>query len=182
MPRFSDKQSLSRARFHFTEDYKMQIFTLWYNSGKPNADRLYSLIISENIKEPLSGEIPNKNTLVTWVRKDFEIKATFLDAKAIQQLEKQLVQSKLEMLNKHADVGRELYTIGMEYLKENGLGNSRNALSAVVEGLRIERESSGTTVKFAELDKMSDEELFAELASLVQGSKIISVGPNYKEE
>ena len=86
------------------------------------------------------------------------------------------------MLNTHAEVGKDLYKMGMEYLKENGLGNSRNALSAVVEGLRIERESSGTTVKFAELDKMSDEELLEQLSNIVQGSKIVSVGPNYKEE
>lgn len=179
MPRLSDNRNkLVRSQQNFTDDYKMRIFTLWYNSGKPTSERLYSLIVSEDIKEPLSGDIPTKNTISLWIKRDFESKATFLDNQAMKDLEKQLVKSKLELLNAHALIGKELQVMGMKYLKEKELGNARNALSAVIEGLRIERESSGVSVKFAELDKLNDDELLEELALIVETSDIIDIEPN----
>lgn len=156
----------------------MQIFTLWYNSGKPSAERLYSIIITENIKEVLSGEIPTKSTIDRWIKKDFEAKSTFLDNEAMKSIEKSLVGNKIQMLKAHAEIGKELYAMGMDYLREEGLGNSRNALTAIIEGMRIETESSGASVKFNELSKMTDEELLGEFSKIVQGSKIVSIGPN----
>jgi hypothetical protein len=167
-----------RTRTEFTQDYKMKIFMLWYNKGKPVSERLYSIIITENIREPLSGEIPTRTTIDKWIKKDFELKATFLDLEASKAIEKELVANKIQMLQSHSKIGQELYEMGMVHLRTEGLGNSRNALSAVIEGLRIEKESSGVNIKFAELDKLNDEELLAELNKLVVGSEIISIEPN----
>lgn len=151
---------------------------LWYNHGKPSADRLHALIVAENIKEFLSGEIPTLSTVKNWVKTTFQAKATFLDNEAMKSIEKGLVGNKIETLRKHAEIGKELYEMGMQELRENGLGNARNALTAVIEGMRIENESSGAAIKFTELSKMSDEELVGELHKLVSGSKIISIEPN----
>ena len=175
----TNKNSLSKStRTDFTQDYKMQVFTMWYNSGKPSPERFYSLLVEEDVKEPLSGEMPTKSTVTRWIKTDFEAKSTFLDTEAIKAIEKQLVGNKIQMLTAHAAIGRELSQMGMEFLRSEGLGNSRNALSAIIEGLRIETESSGASVKFNELSKMTDEELLGEFTKLVQGSKLVSVGPN----
>lgn len=169
--------TVKRTKTEFTEDYKMKIFMLWYNSGKPSSDALYSLIISNDIKEGFSGEIPSKTTVSGWVKKLFEAKATFLDLKANEAIEKQMISTKIEMLQEHAKLAQELHTMGMTYLRDNGLGNARNALSAVIDGIRIERESRGTE-KLIELDKLSDKDLLAEFARLIEGSEIVSIEPN----
>ena len=169
---------VKRGRPDFTQDYKMKIFTLWYNLGKPSPERLYSEIVTQDIKEGFSGAMPSKTTVYMWVTKDFEAKATFLDMEAAKSIEKQLVGQRIQMLNTHAKYGQELAEMGMAFLKENGLGNSRNALSAVIEGLRIEKESSGAPVKFTELSKLTDEELVGELQKIIEGSPILSIEPN----
>jgi len=162
----------------FTQDYQMKIFMLWYNSGKPTSSRLYAEIVNQDIRENLSDEMVSENTLRKWIREDFEAKATFLDDEVAKNIEKQLVSDKIHTMQVHAEMGRKLQVIGMEFLEENGLGNARNALSAVLEGMRIEKENSGTAIKLAELDKLSDEELLAELNKLVQDSEIVAIEPN----
>lgn len=178
MPALNKNSLAKRTRTDFTQDYKMQIFTLWYNSGKPSAERLFSIIITENIKEPLSGEIPTANTIKKWVGNEFEAKATFLDMEVMKSLEKSLVTNKIELLKRHAEIGKEVYEMGLEHLKENGLGNSRNALTAIIEGLRIEAENSGASVKFNELKDKTNEELWGELLKIIQKGKIVSIEPN----
>ena len=167
----------NKTRIEFTEDYQKQIFILWYNLGKPTSSRLYSVIVEKDLKEELSGEMVSENTLRKWI-KDFEAKAIILDKGVSDELEKQLVADKINTMKFHAEMGRKLQVMGMDYLENNGLGNARNALSAVLEGMRVEKENSGTAIKLAELDKLSNEELVDELRKLVENSEIVDIEPN----
>lgn len=170
-------------RVNYTDDYKMQLFTIWYNSGKITAAQLYSKLVADNIVEYQSKTIPTKNILHKWIQNEFQSKAIFLDNEVARKLEKDLITKRVAVLNEHAGVGNELYNMGMDYLREHGLGSSRNAITAVIEGLRIEKENTGTPVKFAELQSLTDDQLMEEFAKLVTSrSKIVSIEPNVDDE
>lgn len=182
MPVPSSSNQVSN-RINYTDDYKMEVFTIWYNSGKPTSAQLFSKLVADGVKEFQSKSIPTKNILHKWITNEFQSKAIFLDNEVARKLEKDLITRRVEVLNAHAEIGNELYKMGMDYLRENGIGSARNALTAVIEGLRIEKENTGTPVKFAELQSLTDDQLMEEFVKLVTSrSKIISIEPNIDDQ
>lgn len=163
----------------FSEEYRTKIFTLWFKNSKPVAARLKNLIKEP---DPLNGRFLSAGQLKTLINGEFSAKAAFLDEQVAKELERQLVTEKIEMLRDHAVAGRELWEMGMEHLREKGLGNSRTAVTALIEGIKIEKESRGTPIELARIGKMTDEELLGTLQELVSDSEILALEPADAEE
>ena len=113
----------------FADTYKSEIFTLWYTHGKPQAHKLVHMI--ENI-DTIKHKRPSYTVLSGWIREDFKTLAKDLDQEVAQQLETTLVAEKVAMLERHAVVSREMQEMGLEYLRENGVGGARNAIQLVI--------------------------------------------------
>jgi hypothetical protein len=166
---------------NYTQDYRIKCFMLWYNQGRPGYSRL-STIIGKNLPPDANGRYPSKPVLIKWIEEEFVSMAMDLDEQIANQLEVKIVSEKIKMLEEHAKIGHELASMGLEHLKESGLGNARNALTAVIEGLRIERESRGVPQISEKLAKMSDEELLGQLTELISSSSITDIIPNVEED
>jgi hypothetical protein len=94
--------------------------------------------------------------------------ADILDLEVKRKIDIDLVSQRAEMLKKQADSGKQLQQMGMGYLLEHGFDKASDALRALVEGVRIERESRGLGEALDRIFKMDDEALRKELVHLLQ--------------
>jgi len=159
----------------FSDSYVQSIFAIWYKSGKPNARRLQPMITEP---DPINGNVPTVNVLTNLIRNNFTEQSLSLDEEVSQNLSITLVAEKIAMLQRHAKVALEMQNMGLEYLRQNGVGGARNAIQLLVEGLEIERGAVGAPQIAQRLLSLSDEQLVAELTDLVTSSPITDMKPN----
>lgn len=156
----------------FDSRYKDSVFLLWYSSGKPPIVRLRGIINSELGVDTIAGRIPGIDTLRNWIEKEFTERALSLDQEVDRQMQEQVVQQKVEMLRRHAEIAKTMQSQALDYLSENGLGNSKNALAALINGLKIERDSVGVIPFFEKLGDMSDDALMLQLQKLASKTPV----------
>jgi len=155
------------SRGTFTDHYKAELFTIWYNAGKPNSVSLYNMIPPEKV----SGEIPSQSTLVDWIRDEFTEKADELDRQVMEHVGARLVAEKVEMLRRHADTGKEMHRMATEWLETNaGELTASTAIRLLVEGVRIERESAGLPEALKKMMSMNDEDLLEEVQMMLSNA------------
>jgi len=171
----SSKQKLLITS-HFSPDYKIYVFSTWYACGKPNAKKLQGLLEKP---EPESGKFPSPSILKIWIDNEFVAQAIFLDEKVALELENRLTSEKIEMLSRHATIGKGMQETAMSWLEDNpDLGNARTAITMLVEGLKVERESRGTSQMGEKFSKLRDDQLIDKLKELVMdASDIITIEP-----
>ena len=157
----------------FLDEYRQEAFLIWYENNKPSAVELRKLIIN-SFEE--TAVVPSAAALSIWISTFFIPKAYELDLQVSERLDEKAIASKVEMMNRHAQLGREMQTMGIEYLREKGLGSSRNAIVALVHGFEIERQSNVPT-DFEKLEKMTDDALLDELKKLATNS-VVEISPN----
>lgn len=153
----------------FSDHYKLELFKLWYNLGKPSATMFQKSI---TVNDPIVGGVPSVQVINNWIKNEWSLAASDLDNQVVEQLENQMIADKVEMLQRHASIAKRMQTKAIEYLEENGVGSSRNAIELLVKGLEIERDSVGAPVIASKIANMSDEDLFRSLKELVAGSPI----------
>jgi len=166
----ASKQNLTVSS-HFSQDYKIYVFSTWYANGKPFPKKLHSMLEKP---EPESNKYPQPSTLKKWIDNEFIAQAIFLDEQIAQELEKRLVSEKIEMLARHAVIGKKMQEEAWIYFDgkrdDEGLldlGNARTAITLLVEGLKTERESRGTPVISEKFSRLTDEELVGKLKEYI---------------
>lgn len=154
----------------FTEDYKTKCFQLWYNAGKVVSADLHEII---PIPETNFGRKPSVQTLTNWIHTDFVNRATDLDKGVQETMNKALIASKVEMLQRHIQVAKKMEDLAIKYLEENTKDfTTAAAVRLLVEGIRIERESTGIPGMLDKMIEKSDEELLEMVKELVQESPV----------
>ena len=169
---------------HFSQEYKIYVFSTWYANGKPNAKNLQAMLEEP---EPNSGKFPQPTTLKKWIDNEFIAQAIFLDEKVALELENRLTSEKIEMLSRHAGIAEKMQEEawvwfentkkttedGKEYLD---LGNARTAITLLVEGLKIERESRGIAQISEKFSRLTDNQLVDRLKELVMDApRIVTI-------
>jgi hypothetical protein len=146
----------------FDDEYKYEVFCVWYMNGKPKGQKLQSLI------EPnLDGVIPAASTLNTWM-KDLQPLADELDQKIKAQVEETIVLEKVEMLKRHADLGRAMQDLAVDFLENNRDQLTPNsAVRLLVEAVKMERESRGLPTLITQTIDSTDEELMKQINDLM---------------
>ena len=158
----------------FTDHYKAELFTIWYNAGKPNNITLYNMIPPEKLSE----ETPSQHTLLEWIKTDFVAKADELDRQVMEQLGAKLVAEKVEMLRRHSTTGKMMHDEAVKWI-ENNKDNltASTAIRLLVEGIRIERESVGLPEALKKMMSMNDEELLEEVQDLLSNAPAAILPP-----
>jgi cysteinyl-tRNA synthetase len=161
-----DTSVLSFEPSQYSMEYKWEVFTVWFRNGRPTAPVLINQIgYDEFTKNKISVAILGK-----WVR-EFKIQAAALDTQINNQLERRLVAEKIEMLNKHAQLGQDIQQMAMDYIEAHKDDlKVPNAVKLLIEGVRIERESRGIPQALDKMANKSDEELLKEIANIISKS------------
>lgn len=157
----------------YNAEYKVKLFQEWYNLGKPGSGKFRNILIQEKNYDPMLGDIPTGNLITKWIREEWSEYAIELDEQAMNTLEQEIIADKVEMLKRHADIGKKMQEMSMEYLNEHGVGSSRNAIQLLVSGMEIERISVGTPKIASKYVNMSDQQLLDELKRVVTGGKLL---------
>jgi len=161
-----------QQRQRFSSEYKEQIFYLWYNNGKPPEHKLV-LLIPENWDK--FHRIPTVNGLKFWIDVEFVPRARILDSLIKEKMDTIIVAEKIEMLKRHANIGKNMQEGALKWLEENGndLMNSSAAVRLLVEGIRIERESVGIPTSLEKIMHLSDEDLQKEVEKILTQGKLL---------
>lgn len=155
----------------FTDDYKNAVFTIWYNEGKPVVR-----ILHDKIPKPDTnyGDKPSEQALRSWVNSDIWQKRAFeLDSGVRESVDLALVQTKVEMLSRHAKLGQRMQEMAMDYLEKHvGDLSAPAAVRMLVDGVRIEEEALGIGGALKKMMSMSNEELLDNLKQILEDSPI----------
>lgn len=149
----------------YTEEYKDSCKHAWYSAGRPTSAREWLEITPfDSI-----GRKPTIQLLRKWkLDLDWDLWADPLDAKALAVVEDDLVTKKVEMFRRHAEQAVALIESGSDYLKEHGHDSSASAVTAIVKGIQLERESVGGAEMSVKLASMDNSEVIDELKKTLQ--------------
>lgn len=165
---------------HHPPAYKDLVFVVWYKSGKTNARHLWGLIPNDEIY--FKGK-PTVNTLQNWINNDFPERAAVLDDQVMAEINGRMIAEKVEMLNRHAEIGKEMVTMSARYLKDHEDELTINsATRLLVAGIEIEQDSRGISSTVKKIAQMSDEQLEAEIKRLLLSAPVEFEAPESIEE
>jgi len=148
----------------YSRGYKDDLFMLWYNNGKPTGQRLW-----EMIPEEWEIDKPRVNAITVWIRDIYKPRAEMMDERLAQELEGRLVKEKVEMLYRHANVGKLMQNKALaclDSIEPSELSTSA-AVRLLVEGVRIERESIGLPQALEKMLNETDEDLLNRVEKLL---------------
>lgn len=163
------------AAARLSDDYRLHAYMVWYNAGKPSYERLLKFLDPD----PASGVKPSPETMRQWVLEIFIPLALELDDQVTDTVNKVLLNQRIEMLDRHAVIAKELQDMAMDYLREHGLGNSKNALVALINSVKMEHDARIVpTDILAKLSDMSDEKLLGVFTDMLNSGDIIDISAN----
>lgn len=168
---------MTRRFTPYTETYKEKCFITWYQLGRP--DNVYEVL--EKFPPDEHERRPSKRVLRLWRIEDgWDNKADVLDTEAKSLVYGSLITEKAEMLRRHAKMGYDLMSAGMAHISSGTFDSSSAAVSAVIRGAELERESRGIGELIVKMSKMSEEDLKQEImrriARASENGQIIDAG------
>jgi hypothetical protein len=164
-------ERLSETNVKYPQPYIDQLFTIWYSMGKPAASSFSATMPPYD--DGITKRKPALQTVQKWIIDIFVDRGKVLDDQVMNQINQRLVADKVEMLNRHAELGFHIQNMALEYLDGNkDKLNVSNSVRLLVEGVRIERESRGISTTLEKITNMSDEELEKQVRQLVERSPV----------
>lgn len=152
----------------YSDSYKNDLFLLWWKNQKPFSKRLWQMI-----PEDWDSDKPSVGTVERWIREIFVSRAERLDAELAREMEGRLVKEKVEMLYRHAEVGRKIQRKALDCLDtiEPDKLSAPAAVRLLIEGVRIERDSVGLPQALEKMISASDEDLLERVQKLTKESQ-----------
>ena len=152
----------------FSQEYHDDAFRMWYSAGKPNVRQLYQML-SDNP----DGKKPSHTSLHKWIKEEFLERAMEMDQEVVDALQEKLIQSKVEMMERHVEVSKKMIEKGFKVLDDPNVDISvGNAVRMVIEGVRIERESNGIPEMLRKMAMMTDEQVIKTIEQLASKSPV----------
>ena len=157
----------------FPPGYIDEVFAIWYDAGKPVAPQLQQVIP----EYALLKEKPETHVLREWMKSESWIERTEqLDSEVKKSFDEKHILSKVEMLERHSEVGREMQTISLVWLRDNKENLSPGtAVRMLVDGIEIERATAGIPAALKKMMNMGDEDLQNEVAKLLADAPVDAV-------
>lgn len=142
----------------YTKAYKELCFVAWYSAGRPESTVRTAEIVPADMEN--DGRKPTNQLLSEWRDEEgWDWRADELDAKAELKINDGLVAMRVKMLRDAQSTGKKLRQEGLKHIMSRGFDSSASAVSAVVRGSQLERESSGLSEWLLRMTKMDDKEL-----------------------
>lgn len=161
----------------YPSTYREKVFYTWYNNNRMEPSALIKAIDS------YEGRKPNRQNILEWINQEsWHERADELDQKAIVVMDTDAIQKRVEMMKQHAEIGREMTQKGRDFLKVSGVSSGTEAIRAIVEGTRLERENTGYEAFFMKIATADEETLKKELAKFTEKGDVIDVRPDDIQE
>lgn len=158
---------------HYSSEYKEKVFLDWFNKGQQGYITYHRILPVDEV----TNSTPSLQTIQLWISEDFRPRAEELNKAVTLELEGRLVKEKVEMLHRHAIIGHKITDKALDYLDKNEFTTAGQALRALVEGIRIERESRGLPEALEKMAKADDETLLSDVKKLLEKGSV-TIEPN----
>ena len=146
--------------------YKENAFQAWYGNNQITSPKLLVLLQAQD------GHAPAKETLSKWIV-TWRDRAAELDQEAKDQFTKEVIETKVEMLRRHAKAGRELQDIGMDWVRENKDQLTAASVTRIIkDGYEMEKSSVGVPEALEKMLSTSDEELVKQIEAAIAGEDL----------
>lgn len=174
MARSMKNQSLMES---YNQDYVELCFYHWYSRGRPSIAEL-----SRHLPEDWRGERPTTQTISKWaIANTWEERANKLDLEVRDKVQKAYVSEKVQMLSRHAELGRELQRKGEEALERLEIKNVGVALKSIELGVEMEKDSSNLEKLLATVAALEDSKLVQRMSALLSKVNMIDDSPELDE-
>lgn len=165
----------------YSETYIESCFTAWYSNAFPD---ITSFVKSNKFPKDEHGRQPPRGIIYKWVEERgwFE-RRDVLDAKAITQIEDELVALKVNALRQQAAQAKVIRNKAFEYFLEHEFDSSASAVSAFKMATETERITLGISKTIQRLAEMDDDEVMETVKQLAEraGATIVDVAPEQPE-
>lgn len=158
----SVKNRKMESNLKFDDTYVEAAFVIWYANGRPPMQQLVDLLDKDR-----HGRVPALQVLAQWRdKRDWITRAELLDIGVTHQIEKQAIQEKVEMLNRHAEAGKKMTDKAIDYIEKHDIMKTSDAIKMLVQGVQIERTSRGLPLALDKLSEMADETVLNRINAL----------------
>lgn len=152
----------------FSKEYKEKCFAVWYELGRPSWTKF-------NERAPVDeyGRKVGRATFSVWRNEEaWDVRADEIDAKASLIVDDELLNHRVMMVKQQAARAKELQEMGIEYLREEGFDSAASAVSAVIKGAELERQSRGLGELLVRFSQMDDLKLTSEVNKLLERANL----------
>lgn len=147
----------------YSQAYIEKCFVAWYSAGCPTKEMFNKILPVDEY-----GRIPHPDVVKKFMEMyDWRARADLLNVEVAKQIEQRAVEVRVEMLNRQAELGKELQQKGIDYLREHEFEKAGEALKAVISGAELEKASRGLPDSILQVAKMKDDDLLTTLNTLL---------------
>lgn len=161
----------------FAKDYKLAMFQDWYNQGRPSVYKFFPYVVPDE-----NGNKPSQITVGHWVHDDFKERADFLDKQVTDEMNKRLIEIKIEMLNRHAELAVELQKRALKELEAMSKLTEAGSIRLLELGIKVEQGSRGIPEMLDKMRKLSDDDLLKQIQELATTSSTLTLEANVDVE
>lgn len=165
MPKVIKLKNEHRKTVEFAREYKWAMFQDWYNQGRPSVFKFYPYVNPDE-----NGNKPTEVTVRHWIQEDFRERAEFLDKQVTDEMNKRLIEIKIEMLNRHAEIAVELENKALESLRQIEKLSEAGSIRLLELGIKVEQGSRGIPEMLDKMRKLSDDDLLKQIQELATSS------------
>lgn len=158
----SRRGELTSENVPYSDKYREACFHAWYQAGRPSGKSLLGFLPADEY-----GRKPTSAKIRTWRDEGWHRRADELDRQVHQEMQKYAIETRVAMLKRHADLGRQMQEKGVDWLSEHEPDKAGDAIRLVVEGVRIESDSVGVSDALLRISKMKDQELSETIGQLL---------------
>lgn len=162
---------MGKSETSYTQAYRETVYSIWVINNRPSIAALSDLIEPDE-----RGMKPSGITMNNWKTEGaWEDRANIVDVEIQQTTDRKLVEIRMEMMKRHAELSKELSEKAFEYLNTVGFDSSASAVSALFKSFDEEKKSRGMEVALTQVFSMTDEDLQKTMNRLLSRSKGLSL-------
>ena len=162
--------TLRRSNFKFSKPFLHKLFYLWYELGQPNGPDFFNHLSPEDRFDVETGKHINKNWITNQIA-NWRPSAYEMDQQVFDQLRQKAVGDRVELLQRQIPEFQELQEMSLKFLREKGMGSSRNAITAYFKAAAQERLARGVPIEEYEDISGLDEAQILDLLTRLAGEE-----------
>lgn len=139
----------------FSHRYQELCYSIWYTNTRPSMPVLLAKLEPDEF-----GRIPEISTLVSW-RSTYawDTRADTADIEVSKQTDRQLVNIRMKMMKRHAEIAQDVAERAYQHLKDVGFDSSTSAVNALFKSIDEEKKSRGMEVALSQVFSLNDDDL-----------------------
>lgn len=139
----------------YTDPYIEQCFYVWYENGK-----VFGKSLLDKLPKTEKNNVPSIITIQKWADDyGWVERADALDAEVSVRQDELVIDKRLKMYERLAEIGEFEAEEGFKYLKEHGIKKEETALRAISDGSDLMQKSVGVAEAIKQISSMTPDQL-----------------------